>query len=307
VRRAAWPLAAALALPLRAGALVLPGEASLVEPPRPDSLAIATAPWDAAEGTLPHRRVEGLVAREVRVVEAGEATTLEIMAGLRAQLALAGQEPAFECADRDCGGFDFRFALEVAPAPAMFVNLADYRYLAAATADEAAWTVLLVTRAGGAAYVQATTVAALEGLGAPPEAGPAPRMATRDPPGPLAAELEARGRAVLAGVRFASGSPALEPGADATLAALAAALDADPGLTLALVGHSDTEGGTAGNLALSRARAQAVREALIARHGVAPGRLIAEGVGYLAPLAPNATPEGRALNRRVEAVVTSLP
>jgi OOP family OmpA-OmpF porin len=48
-----------------------------------------------------------------------------------------------------------------------------------------------------------------------------------------------------------------------------------------------------------------VRAALIRDHGVAPERLIAEGVGYLAPRVRNDTAEGRALNRRVEAVVTS--
>jgi len=38
---------------------------------------------------------------------------------------------------------------------------------------------------------------------------------------------------------------------------------------------------------------------------VPANRLSVRGVGYLAPIAPNATPEGRRLNRRVEAVVLS--
>jgi OOP family OmpA-OmpF porin len=46
-----------------------------------------------------------------------------------------------------------------------------------------------------------------------------------------------------------------------------------------------------------------VRDRLVAEHGIAPERLSAEGVGWLAPRATNATEAGREANRRVEAVV----
>src|SRR5438094_9678787 len=62
---------------------------------------------------------------------------------------------------------------------------------------------------------------------------------------------------------------------------------------------SDITGSAALNLRLSRARADAVRTYL-ARKGVAPPRMIARGYGPGNPVAPNTTPEGRALNRRVE-------
>ena len=51
------------------------------------------------------------------------------------------------------------------------------------------------------------------------------------------------------------------------------------------------------NLALSLARAQAVRAALLAR-GLPEGALTAEGFGASVPVADNATDEGRAANRR---------
>jgi OOP family OmpA-OmpF porin len=57
------------------------------------------------------------------------------------------------------------------------------------------------------------------------------------------------------------------------------------------------------NIALSQARAEAVRMRLIEDHGVAPERVEAHGIGFLAPRAPNRTETGRDLNRRVEAVV----
>ncbi|ARE40311.1 OmpA domain protein [Rhodovulum sp. P5] len=85
--------------------------------------------------------------------------------------------------------------------------------------------------------------------------------------------------------------------------ALADCLEDDPERDILLVGHTDDVGGLDGNVALSRKRAQAVRRYLIDRLGVAPERLSAEGVGFLAPLSGNLTEEGRQQNRRVEAVL----
>ena len=73
-----------------------------------------------------------------------------------------------------------------------------------------------------------------------------------------------------------------------------------PEVTLVRVeGYTDSRGGDRFNLQLSWERAEAVRRALIAR-GVAPERLVAQGLGKLDPIADNNTPEGRRLNRRVE-------
>ncbi len=46
----------------------------------------------------------------------------------------------------------------------------------------------------------------------------------------------------------------------------------------------------------------AVVSALAGQHGIASSRLIANGVGYLAPVATNTSAAGRAKNRRVELV-----
>ena len=74
------------------------------------------------------------------------------------------------------------------------------------------------------------------------------------------------------------------------------------GLQVYVVGHTDSVGTLESNLALSRARAQAVVEALEARFGVAVGRAVPAGVGPLAPVATNTTEAGRQANRRVEIV-----
>ncbi len=56
------------------------------------------------------------------------------------------------------------------------------------------------------------------------------------------------------------------------------------------------------NLALSKSRAEAVVKAIVARLPAAEGRLQADGVGPLTPVATNTGKDGRQLNRRVELV-----
>jgi len=70
-----------------------------------------------------------------------------------------------------------------------------------------------------------------------------------------------------------------------------------------IVGHTDSIGSSMHNLILSRQRANAVVQALIYR-GVSPARVRAEGRGENIPIASNSTVGGRALNRRIEAVLT---
>ncbi|MBD3765792.1 MAG: OmpA family protein, partial [Rhodobacterales bacterium] len=131
--------------------------------------------------------------------------------------------------------------------------------------------------------------------------GAAPDPGAADP---LARALRRDGFAVLEDLAFATGSAELARGDIASLAVLAAMLAADPGMRLALVGHTDAAGGLEANIALSRARAVAVRNRLLAL-GADPARVVAEGVGWLAPRATNLTDEGRQRNRRVEAVLAS--
>ena len=314
----ALALALLAATGARAAVAPPPGAvATLSEAEAVGDVRVATGPY--ADG-LPAVTAEGAVTRRVwQVPDPG--SSLALLRPLRAALEEDGWEVVFSCADRGCGGFEFRFELDVAPAPEMFVDLADYRYLAARRGE--AWTILIASRSGARGYLQATEVTPLAGAQAEPppapdgaegsaEGPPPPAPAAAAPPlapppaGDLARALRETGHAVLAGLDFASGSTALE-GDAASLADLAAYLAAEPYATLALVGHTDATGSSEGNLAVSLARARSVRDALIDRHGVAPGRLEARGVGYYAPIAPNATEEGRRANRRVEAVVTSVP
>ena len=77
-----------------------------------------------------------------------------------------------------------------------------------------------------------------------------------------------------------------------------------PGATLRIEGHTDSQGGTRGNQALSQRRAIAVREHLLARVPIPSSRVEAAGLGEERPIASNETEEGRARNRRIEIVLT---
>jgi outer membrane protein OmpA-like peptidoglycan-associated protein len=104
-------------------------------------------------------------------------------------------------------------------------------------------------------------------------------------------------------VLFASGKSALLPAATSRLTQVAEALAAgDPGSTFLVEGYTDSRGSDAFNQKLSEARAQSVRDFLVA-HGVAADRIQARGLGEEDPVADNATADGRANNRRVEIVI----
>ncbi|WP_179378085.1 OmpA family protein [Jannaschia marina] len=296
-------LAALLLLPLPAGAaeLAMPFSAreTFTEARPLSSHRIATARF---AGTLPSVTAEGAVTRRIWQVTGAE-TTLQILAPLREQLVEQGYEPIFECATRACGGFDFRFEIDVTPAPQMFVDLADFRYLAAQRG--AAWVTVLVSRSGDLGFVQTTTV--------DPNAEVAPAQSTSSPAPPpapptvpqLIGTLVETGRAVLADLEFETGSTALARDSYPSLDALAAFLEANPETTIALVGHTDAEGGAEGNMAISRRRADSARALLTDTYGIAPGRIDTHGVGFFSPLTRNDTEAGREANRRVEVVITS--
>ena len=75
-------------------------------------------------------------------------------------------------------------------------------------------------------------------------------------------------------------------------------------LRLEIGGHADSVGPEDYNLDLSQRRAEAVRTYLVQHFKIDPDRLTAAGFGESRPIATNANPTGRTLNRRVEFVVT---
>jgi outer membrane protein OmpA-like peptidoglycan-associated protein len=100
-------------------------------------------------------------------------------------------------------------------------------------------------------------------------------------------------------ILFAPSSVNLVDGSAERLTAIAELFNRFPDVKIEIEGHTDTSGNADANMRLSQQRAVAVREALVER-GVERDRLVAYGYGEGVPLVDNATPEGRARNRRIE-------
>lgn len=103
----------------------------------------------------------------------------------------------------------------------------------------------------------------------------------------------------LPAVTFLDNSTTLTAAGRAALAQAARILTANPLVKVRIEGHTDSNGSTADNLALSRARAQTVLDFLV-KQGVATDRLSAEGYGESRPARPNTSEANQAVNRRVE-------
>lgn len=264
------------------------------------SYDLPIAAWTNSKG-VPVATLEGEVRRTAWRVSGAGITTGQVMLPIRAQLEEDGFDIIFECTARNCGGFDFRFGIDVLPAPNMYVDLADYRFLSAKSADATQALGLLVSRDGGTVFVQLIEVG-------PPgrpaiSVTEAPAIAMPEEVGDVVAQLERMGHAVLADLDFASGAAALGDGPVQSLDAVVSYLLSNPQRQVTFVGHTDATGSLEANVALSRKRARVVRDYVVSR-GVTSTQVSSDGVGYLSPRATNLTVVGREANRRVEAVLT---
>jgi OOP family OmpA-OmpF porin len=118
----------------------------------------------------------------------------------------------------------------------------------------------------------------------------------------MAKGIDATGKIALYGIYFDSDRAEVKPDSKPTLDEIATLMRERPALNLYVVGHTDGTGALSHNLDLSQSRAEAVVAALVSNHGVGAERLVAKGVGPLAPVSTNASEDGRAQNRRVEIV-----
>jgi OmpA-OmpF porin, OOP family len=118
----------------------------------------------------------------------------------------------------------------------------------------------------------------------------------------LGNDIQTTGHASVYGIYFDTGKSVIKPESAQAVGEIAKLLKADPNLKIHVVGHTDNVGGVESNIALSKARAEAVTQALIRDHGIAATRMTAFGCGQFSPVASNDSEEGRAKNRRVELV-----
>ncbi|HGG04632.1 MAG TPA: OmpA family protein [Aliiroseovarius sp.] len=305
-------LLAALATQAMAQSLTLPSPAVRTYQTETADGGFALPLGPFRDGVIQTKALAGGVSRETWRLDGGGASTHSLIQNLAAQLTDAGYEVLLQCDQDTCGGFDFRFGIDVVGEPHMHVDLGDFQFLSAQKSDAEGdhYVSVIVSRSPGAGFVQITrigpqgapetdvntvtsTMTGAEGAEAAPDSAP------------IADQLEQNGFAILSDLEFNTGSSDLGDGPFDTLGQLAAYLVAHPDRTVALVGHTDAEGSLEGNIALSKRRAQSVRNRLINEFSVPASQMAAEGVGFLSPVGSNLTEEGRTRNRRVEVVLTS--
>jgi len=145
-------------------------------------------------------------------------------------------------------------------------------------------------------YAEAGVGVTLQQSPPPPPPPPAPVAAPPPPPPPVKKKI------VLRGVNFDFDKYNIRPDAVPILEQACSILKQEPSINVECRGYTDAIGSVPYNLRLSERRANAVRDWLV-KCGISPSRLSARGFGKSDPVATNATPEGRAQNRRTELVV----
>ncbi|MEP6602325.1 MAG: OmpA family protein [Spartobacteria bacterium] len=119
--------------------------------------------------------------------------------------------------------------------------------------------------------------------------------------GEMEKQISDTGKVALYGIYFDFNKANVKPESEPTLSEIVKLLQAKPALRILVVGHTDGVGNFETNKTLSQKRAEAVVAALAAK-SIEAKRMFPVGVSFAAPVATNATEEGRAKNRRVELV-----
>jgi len=109
------------------------------------------------------------------------------------------------------------------------------------------------------------------------------------------------GKIIVNGIKFDVNKATLKPESMGPINKIYKLMVKNPDLNFSIEGHTDADGGDEANLALSKKRGKAVMDKLIAM-GITKSRLKYNGFGESKPIDNNATPEGKANNRRVEFV-----
>src|SRR5262245_58857395 len=237
------------------------------------------------------RRLEGRITRIAYRTNPGP-SILEVARNFEIQLNKAGFETLVSCDSDVCGGIPFSEAVDALPIPQMWVDGFNFRYHAGRKTESGReiYAAVLVSSSNNDIYAQ-LTVAVVGAM--------ANKMVDA---GAMAKGLRESGRIALYGIYFDTDKAVIKPESRPTLDEIAKLLNAQPQLSVFIVGHTDNQGTFDYNVDLSRRRAEAVAAELAKSYKIAATRLRTAGVGFLAPVGSNTTDDGRALNRRVELV-----
>ena len=257
------------------------------------------------DGQVPSKAVIGPLRRRSWISTEDSTTIDQFAEVLLSQLDAFTYETLLDCRDAVCGGFDFRFKIDVVPAPHVYVNLGNFRYISLKFGAQ--YQTILISKLANTLWLQITETSESKNFsstelivkrlssGAPHQSGTVPE------------NLIAHGHAILSDLEYDSGSSNLGEGPFTSVRELADYLLKHPAASVVLVGHTDIVGKLETNINLSKDRAQAVADRLIRKYGVNSDQLSSDGVGYLSPITSNDTDQGREMNRRVEVVLEKIP
>lgn len=252
------------------------------------------------EGHLPIEKIKGPIIRRAWQSSDVSITLDQLMELLLQKLTDAGYRVLLDCNDEICGGFDFRFSVDILPAPHVFVNLSNFRY--ATLKAEAQFKTILISKLEDVLSLQINEVAkGIDIKRAFFRHGKSDKVRFKNDD--ITDALKTGGYAVLTDLEYESGSAKLGSGPFQSLFELARYLKLNKLAKIILVGHTDNVGSLSANINLSKRRANAVVQRLIAKYEIDANRLSGEGVGFLTPIASNRTAEGREFNRRVEVIL----
>jgi outer membrane protein OmpA-like peptidoglycan-associated protein len=113
-------------------------------------------------------------------------------------------------------------------------------------------------------------------------------------------KLITEGKFVTSGILFDVNSDKIRPESYGVMKDIANVLSENSSVRVKIIGHTDSDGSDADNLALSKKRAESVKTSLVKDFSIDVSRLETDGKGELQPVDKNTTPEGKANNRRVE-------
>jgi len=232
---------------------------------------------------------------------------LEVFENYKQALAKAGMTTIWSCSgDQTCGPNFANLAIEQ-----MHLDLSNTTEgrMGMSDADQPRYVLAKLARPQGDVYV-AVLAADLE-FHNPKRAGAFVAIVEAKPmdsgmitvdANALDQSLTATGKAVIYGIYFDVDKADIKPESKAQLDEIAKLMTQHPDVKLTVTGHTDNQGTADHNQKLSQRRADAIVAALVQTYGMAAGRLTAQGMGSSAPVASNATEEGRGKNRRVELV-----
>ncbi len=114
------------------------------------------------------------------------------------------------------------------------------------------------------------------------------------------------GKFVTNDILFDVNKTIIKPSSFKVLDELGKTLAENPDISIKIIGHTDSDGSAAANQVLSKKRAEAIKTYLSNNFPIAGKRMKTIGKGESEPVTSNATPQGKAKNRRVEFVKINL-